>query len=160
MKLGKDGCTWGDLLLYNFRYTSEAGTHAEGIPAKAIQVIPPGGGIAFGLDFSASWGVGRGDSLKSTIVYEVLVQNKKNMTGVTLSMNGYDFENDGMVDVWELSPDPLVHLHVYADRDGTKDSDTTKFEKLDFGQVDLEIKLTGNRGSASVAKVSTGFSLQ
>ena len=158
IKLGEKGCTWTDVKFYDFKYIPRAG----GLPAKDIKVTPQdtnAGGVD--LDFFGGWKVGPGGKIDSTITYEVLVESDRDMSGITLIINGFNVEKKATINVWEQFPGP-VNLHVYSSKElPPKPSDGKSFLPINFALVKTHIELDSNGfGTANLDQVTNGFSLR
>lgn len=143
-------CTAGSFTFSNFSYTSSA-TNAVPISPSQITVTPSGDSLLL----QGSWSAGVGQSLDSVITYTVVSGTGVVISGVDVSMLGFNAVEGGLISVTAsaLGNGTLLALLNYAQSGGLSTSSTAGFDPVTGAQISTTISVTGNNGQADLTYV-------
>jgi hypothetical protein len=157
MNLGAGGCTENGLTFSNFAYDGTA-TELTAIPAADIGVALDAMGNEYGLAFSSTWSVGKGQTLDSKITFDVDVINPQSkIVGESLILTNYNFTTDGEVLVTEDTGN--ANLQTVDWREAVTPSASANFAGVASDFVNLDVNVSAIFGSANLQDAATDFEL-
>ena len=126
-------CSLGDITFSNFMYTDAAFGGAVAPPDSGVSVTPvtSGFGTDTGLLFTSGWLVGAGQTIDSSITYDVSTTNTGGITDLRLVTVG-GAANGGLASVAEISLAPPETLFTQF---GSRTRDSERFSYLSSGDV-------------------------
>jgi hypothetical protein len=163
--LGDTGCQIDDKLFYNFTYAGTGSGGAAAIPDEGVAVVVFDTPLNPGLQFSAAWSVGPGQTLDSLIQYNVVVLPGGFPIGdISARMAGFGVDQNGVVAVAEVVSTLDVPPEVLANLLLFRNGGTVAFQRVDIAptlgplHVVKDISVNGNDGFATVSMVTNRFS--
>ncbi len=151
-------CSLGDITFSNFMYTSSAFGGALAPPDSGVAVTPvtSGFGTDTGLLFTSGWLVASGETIDSSITYDVSTTNPGGITDLDLVTAG-GAANGGLASVAEISVAPSESLFTEFGAGPGIPSDSVTFPPVMSLDLTKDIGVTG--GTSGAAHLSDVYNL-
>jgi hypothetical protein len=152
-------CTLGDLTYSDFNYIPTDSGGALSPPASGVTVTPitTGFGSDIGLEFTAAWLVASGQTIDSSISYDVSTTNPVGITDLFLYVVG-GAGGDGVASVAEGSLTPPESLYTEFASGTTINSASASFSPVGSLSLTKDIGLSGGSGPGG-AHISDVYNL-
>lgn len=153
-------CSLGDLTFSDFKYspTSSGGAVAPPDTSVTVNTITSGFGAETGLEFVSAWLAGSGQTIDSSISFDVSTSDTAGITDLELYVAG-GADGQGVASVAEVAPTPPVNLYTSFQSGSANNLDKTTFPPADVFSLSLtkDIGLAG--GMAGTAHISDVYNL-
>lgn len=154
-------CTIGDLTFSNFNYNDISVTGGALTPSDMgvnVDPITSGFGTETGLEFMSSWLTGPGQSLDSSISFDVSTSDPLGITDLELFVVG-GAGGTGAASVAEGSSSPPVNLSTAFSTSFNDNDDKTTFPPADVFSLSLSKDIAVSGGTTGFGHISEVYNL-